>query len=132
MVVAGKREDRAARRTCHVGPGEPVQQYRFTGPLDRPQWVFYWHYTLEPPEQQLSNVQRLYQRLRRRPSSVTIEVFAPEDSPRSSELAQQFVRLVNQALSQQLGSDAVRGSDRLPVTIVDPDQMPLQDDFFVE
>ena len=127
MAVAGKSEDRNARRTCPVeGPGGAVQQYRFTGPLERPQWVFYWHYTLEPPprERQLSRFQHLYQRLRRRPSSVTIEVFAPESSPDTPVLAQQFVRLVDQALHRHLGPTAVRGSERLPVTIVDPDQMP--------
>jgi hypothetical protein len=127
MAVAGKREDRTARRTCPVeGPGDPVQQYRFTGPLGRPQWVFYWHYTLEPPppKRPLNRFQKLYQRLRRRPSSVTIEVFAPENSSNSAELARQFVRLVDQALRQHMGPTAERGSRRLPVTVVDPDQMP--------
>ena len=126
MVAAGKREDRAARQNCPVeGPGDPVEQYRFAGPAGDRQWVFYWHYTLPSPQQgEVGPWQQLYQRLRHRPSSVTVEVFAPDNSATDVELARQFVQLVDAALAKHVGPTAVRGSSRLQVTVVDPDRVP--------
>jgi hypothetical protein len=124
MAVTGKPEDKTARQTCPVdGPGDPVQQYRFGRAGDR-QWVFYWHYTImPPPNESLTAVQRLYQRLRRRPSSVSIEVFAPENSAEDAESAREFVRLVDAAVRDVVGPTAVRSSQRLPVTLVDPEHI---------
>lgn len=119
MAVAGKPEDTAGRRTCVV-PGHPVpvQQYRFGRPGDQ-QLVFYWHYTLPPPDRaEVDSIQRSYQQLRRRPSSVTLEVFAPEFSDEDAEFARQFVSLVDAAIQQHVGPSAIRGSQRLPVTVV--------------
>ncbi len=129
MAVAGKPEDETARQTCPVdGPGGPVQQYRFGRGTDR-QWVFYWHYTLEPPpNENLSNLQHLYQRFRRRPSSVSIEVFAPENAAEDTERARDFVRLVDRAVRDIVGPTALRGSERLPVTLVEPDRVPAMAD----
>jgi hypothetical protein len=126
MVAAGKVEDRAVRQTCPVeGAGDPVEQYRFTGPAGDRQWVFYWHYTLPPPDEgQLHPLQRLYQRLRHRPSSITVEVFAPDNSPADVESARQFVRLVDAALREHVGPTAIRSSSRLNVTVVEPDRLP--------
>lgn len=125
MAVAGKPEDETARQTCPVdGPGDPVQQYRFGRGGDR-QWVFYWHYTLEPPpNEDLTDLQRLYQRFRRRPSSLSIEVFAPENSDQDTEVAREFVRLVDHAVRDIVGPTALRGSERLPVTLVEPERVP--------
>lgn len=120
MQVAGKPEDKSARKTCEVpGHAAPVQQYLFGVPGDR-QWVFYWHYTLQPPDSDSHWIKRTYQRLRQRPASVTIEVFAPCMDDESSTAAQEFVRMVDAALQSQLGDRAVRGSRRLPVTIIAP------------
>ncbi len=126
MTAAGKREDRAARQTCPVeGSGNPPQQYRFEGPTGDRQWVFYWHYTLSLPDQNEAHpLQDLYRRLRRRPSSVTIEVFAPENSSSDLEFAQEFVRLVDSSLRNHVGPDAIRGNQRLRVTVVDPEVLP--------
>jgi len=99
-----------------------VEQYRFQGPAGDSQWVFYWHYTLPPPDNsELHPWQRIYQRLRHRPSSITVEVFAPENSPSDVEFARQFVRLVDAALRAHVGPTAIRGSDRLQVTVVEPE-----------
>lgn len=126
MVVAGKREDSSVRQTCPVGTeGNAVQQYRFAGPLGDRQWVFYWHYTMPPEDSNdLTQVQKLYQRLRRRPSSATVEVFAPEQRPDDAEFAREFVALVDEALQQHVGRTAVRGNRRLPVTVVEPSRVP--------
>jgi EpsI family protein len=120
MAVAGKPEDREARKTLFVaGHPAPVQQYRFGRPGEY-ELVFYWYYTMFPPEQEgISPVQRLYQRLRRRPASLTIEVFAPEQSPEDAEAARRFVRLLDGAIQEHLPPTAVRGSRRIPVTVVD-------------
>lgn len=120
MAVAGKPEDRDVRRTFDCpGHPQPIQQYRFGRAGDR-QWVFYWHYTLPPPPGgEVDAVQRLYQRMRRRPSSITIEVFAPEQSADDVEAAQEFVRLLDAALQEHLGPTARRGSQRTPVTYVE-------------
>jgi hypothetical protein len=126
MKTAGKNEDIPARRICPVdGPGDAVQQYRFVGPLGDSQWVFYWHYTLPSPENpDLTSAQLLYQRLRRRPSSMTVEVFAPEGVEANGELAREFVRLADAELRKVVGPDAIRGSERLAVTLVDPEAVP--------
>jgi hypothetical protein len=126
MVAAGKVEDLAARQVCPVeGKGDPVEQYRFTGPAGDRQWVFYWHYTLPSPEEKkLNALQRLYQRLRHRPSSITVEVFAPDNSLSDVDSARQFVRLVDAALRKHVGPTAIRSSSRLQVTVVEPDRVP--------
>jgi hypothetical protein len=72
----------------------------------------------------MSYAQTLYQRLRRRPSSVTIEVFAPENSSDSAILAQRFVQTIDESLREHVGPRAIRSSYRLPVTVVDPDRVP--------
>jgi hypothetical protein len=119
MAVAGKPEDTSARRTCELsGEGAPVQQYRFGRPGDY-QWVYYWHYTLPSSDNnQLSSIQKFYRRLRQKPSSMTIEVFAPEFSQDDPEFASEFVRLVDEAVQAHVGTGAIRGSERHPVTII--------------
>ncbi len=126
MVVAGKREDASVRQTCPVGDDQDaVQQYRFAGPLGDRQWVFYWHFTMPPHDPPgITDFQKLYQRLRRRPSSLTIEVFAPEKRADDAEYAREFVSLVDRALAEHVGSTAVRGNVRLPVTVVEPSRVP--------
>ncbi len=118
MAVSGKPEDPRARRELPLPGGDaPVQQYRY-GRLGDFQRVFYWYYTLSPPAGSADTVQRLYQRARRRPSSVTIEVFAPETGPGDVESASRFVALLDEAVRDLLPDDAVRGSRRTPVTYV--------------
>lgn len=122
MMVAGKQEDTRVRQTFNVaGHDEPVQQFRF---LDThgSQWVFYWHYTLLPPENEnISGIQRRYQRMHKRPSSLTIEVFAPERLQADGEGAREFVKLLDASLQDIVGGTAVRGSKRIPVWVVDQD-----------
>ena len=120
MAVAGQQEDRGARQTLNVaGHAAPVQQYRF-GRDGAYQWVYYWYYTLLPEQPaQLSSVQRLFRRLHYRPSSLTVEVFAPERNEHEVEAAQSFVRRIDQALQPLLGATAVRGSHRKPVTRIE-------------
>jgi hypothetical protein len=119
MMVAGKPEDTQARRTCPLdGNGGPAQQYRFGRPGDF-QWVLYWHYTLLPPaDSERDALQRLHQRLRHRPSSLTVEIFAPEVGQDDGEGVQEFARLADAALRGHVGPDAIRGSRRSPVTVV--------------
>lgn len=118
MMVAGKPEDRQARQVCEVsGAGAPVQQYRFGRP-GQYEWVYYWYYTMVPPAgPNVSEVQRLYQRLRSRPSSMTIEVFAPEHEDEDAEYSQEFVRLLDVHLREHAGAHALRGSQRSPVVL---------------
>ena len=71
---------------------------------------------------QLSGLQRQYQKVRRKPASVTLEVFAPEYSAEDAEFARQFVGLVDAVVRDHVGPTASRGSRRLPVVYVDPDE----------
>jgi exosortase len=125
MRVAGKPEDLPARRELVVdGGGAPIQRYRFGRPGDY-QWVFYWHYTLPPPEDSgVHPLQRLYQRLRKRPSSLTIEVFAPERSPDDVRYVEEFVRQIDETVRHHVGPAGVRGSRRLPVTVLEGVEPP--------
>jgi Protein of unknown function (DUF3485) len=114
MAVAGKAENTAERRTLEVpGHEQPVQQYRF-GTDSESQWVFYWHYTFNPPvNEELDELQRTYQRMRRRPSSMTLEVFAPGGA--DIEQLHQFVMALDAAVQAHLPVHAERGSRRSPV-----------------
>lgn len=122
MAVAGKPEDASVRQTLEApGHEQPIQQYRF-GSAGDVVWVFYWHYTLvPPPDESLSELQRLYQRLRRRPSSVTLEVFAPATATTDVEAVQQFVVALDAAVQEHVGPEARRDSTRSPVTLTDVD-----------
>jgi hypothetical protein len=117
MAVSGRPEDPTERAAIEVpGHAAPIQQYRFGTPGDR-QWVYYWHYTLWPPKaNKLSDVQLLYQRLHKLPSSVTLEVFAPENSPEDVAYAVEFVKLLDAAIQEHVGPTALRGSRRKQVT----------------
>jgi len=119
LRVAGIAEDPAQRTTLAVdGHAAPVQQYRF-GVVGATQWVFYWYYTL-PSERlaELTDLQRFYQRLHRRPSSTTLEVFAPERDPEDGNYAREFVKLLDAAIQSHVGPNAVRGSQRKPVAVI--------------
>jgi hypothetical protein len=122
MGVAGKMEDVRVRQTVDVpGHEQPVQQYRF-GQDGESVWVYYWHYTLPSPKSdELDAVQRAYQKLHVRPASMTLEVFAPERASTDVAGAQDFVRLVDAAIQDFVGPTAVRGSHRLPVTVINRD-----------
>jgi|GEM_PF-420603 len=122
MAVAGQPEDLKVRQTLDVpGHPAPIQQYRF-GTTGRTQWVFYWHYTL-PGEQTAaeSALQKFYRRVRHKPSSVTLEVFAPATTDEDLEGAHEFVRLLDAAIQKSLGPGAIRGSQRVPVTVIRED-----------
>ena len=118
MAVAGRPEDREGREFVAVdGHSCPVQQFRFGSQADS-QWVYYWHYTLAPPDEEGSSaLRRLHRRLHWRSPSVTIEVFVPGQSPGMRAQAQEFVRLVDAALQKNLPRTAVRGNQRAPVTV---------------
>lgn len=121
MAVAGKPEDATARRAIPIdGHPIPVQQFVFGHEPER-QRVFYWHYTLPSPRDAHSTrLQRLYQRLSRRPASLTIEVFAEEGgSDESPDAVLDFVRELDRAAQAQVGPGAIRGSHRLPITAID-------------
>jgi hypothetical protein len=119
MAVAGKPEDVSGRAEIALpGHPAPVQQYLFGARGDQ-QWVYYWHYTLLPPKgEELSELQRFYQRLHRRPSSMTLEVFAPEMAEGDGDAAREFVALLDAAIQEHLGGTSVRGSRRTPVTVI--------------
>lgn len=120
MAVSGQPEDQSVRQTLEVpGHPQPVQQYRFgrTGKFQR---VFYWYYLLPGAQntQELTSVQKLYQKLRRKSASITLEVFAPERTPQDVEAAEEFVRLLDAAFQTHLPAGAERGNLRLPVKYI--------------
>lgn len=125
MAVAGRPEDVAGRAELPLpGHPAPVQQYRF-GTQGNRQWVYYWHYTLLPEQTTgLSDLQRFYQRLHKRPASLTLEVFAPETSEDDGRQAREFVALLDSAIQSHLGGNPVRGSRRTPVTVIRTEDPP--------
>ena len=119
LAVAGQQEDRSAARSFQpTDDGGPIQQYRFVG-TGTSQWVFYWHYMLPTTQaQQLDALQRVYQRMQNRPSSVTLEVFGPANNSEDETVIREFVALLDAAIRDHVGPDARRGSERLPVVVV--------------
>jgi hypothetical protein len=120
--VAGMSEVRggAGEVACQAERhATPIQQFLY-GRGSESHWIYYWHYTLKPPPQAgTDQFQRLYQRMQRRYSSLTLEVFARNLGPESREGAVEFVALVDEALQTDLPKEAIRGSDRTPVRRVD-------------
>ena len=114
--VYGQQEELAARKDVDVdGHASPIQQMRFYGG-DGGQYVYYWHYTIPSPQVEgMSSLQELYQHLRRRRASVTLQVFAPIVNDQTPGVAIQFVKLADKAMQPLLGENALRGSNRLPV-----------------
>lgn len=120
MAVAGQAENPQGRGALDVPGSEvPIQQFLFGRP-GRQLWVYYWHYTLKPTrEPGTSELQRVYQRLQRRFSSVTLHVSAYDALPQSRELAAEFVTQLDAAFQDDLPENAYRGSDRTPVRRID-------------
>ncbi|HTN77130.1 MAG TPA: EpsI family protein [Pirellulaceae bacterium] len=122
LQVSGMSELARGRGEVQV-PGQtaPIHQYLY-GRAGHHQWIYYWHYTLKSPRQAgITEVQRLYQQMQRRESSVTLEVFAPENAPDAREQAVAFVQLIDTLMQQELPQPAVRGSQRSPVKRIDED-----------
>ncbi len=119
MSVAGQREVTAARQKFNVpGHPEPVLQYQFTG-SGGSQWVYYWYYRLSgKTEGELDVLQRFHLRMHHRPSSATLQVFAPSRTKEAADGARQFVRLVDAAIQSHVGKTAVRGNRRKHVTVI--------------
>ena len=120
--TAGQRELAGDRQLIEVkGHPSPVQQLRFTNG-QQSQYVYYWHYTIPPqPVEGLTTTQRIYQEIRNRRASVTLQVFAPEINAQSKAAAIDFVKLADQAIQPFVGPDAIRGHKRLPVTLIRSD-----------
>jgi exosortase len=113
--VAGLTEDASAFREVPVlDGGPPLRRFGFTG-RGRRGFVYYWHYTLEPAnDQDLTPLQQFHQRLSRRLPSVTVELFTEADDARLDALA----LLVDQEMQRCLPPGARRGSDVLPIRYV--------------
>lgn len=136
MPAHGKYEDVKQRQTLSPPPvagaatargstagrhDEPIQQFRFIRPRGgRGEWVFYWHYTLIPQidRQRFSPLQLHYQLRRWKPSSLTIEVFAPDIAPDDAAGAREFVLEVDLALQAHLPPGAIRGSHRSAIKLI--------------
>jgi hypothetical protein len=112
MFSVGARSAGGFSRNC---PAAPIQQFLYRN-TDRALYMYYWHYTLRPPQQEnIDDLQRLYQRMQRRCSSMTIEVSTYDISPEARERTVAFVEAVDRALQKDLPPLAVRGSNRTPV-----------------
>jgi exosortase len=117
--VAGWLEDRQGRKIEPLGDGEPAQRFCFTrsDATRYASYVFYWHYTFEPPDApEWTWLQRLHAHRLVHPS-LTVQVFTDARTPEQLDQAAQFVRLVDQQLQAYLPPGARRGSDTLPITI---------------
>ena len=121
LAAAGQREDARSRTEISLPGGASAQLFRFTNPAGgRSQWVAYWYYTLTDPAKpsQLSWLQQRYQASRQRPSSLTVEVFAPELTHVTDTAVREFVARVDAALQPHLPPGAQRGSHRVPYLLI--------------
>jgi len=115
--VAGCEQDPKGHDTVTMaGDGGPAQRFCFTKGHNL-RYVFYWHYTFEPPDApEWSWLQRLHARRLAHPS-LTVQVSTDARTPEQLEQAAQFVRLVDRQLQAHLPPGARRGSDTLPIVI---------------
>ena len=121
LRAAGMPEDPRGRNILPApGYPQPIQEYRFGRAGEGESLAgFYWYYTLEPPPaESASSLQRTYQHCQRRPSSLTIEVFTRVVAEQDVQLARDFVLAVDHAVQTSLPAGAVRGSQRLPVFLI--------------
>ncbi len=99
---AGYQEDFSERQELAVPGGEaPVEKFCFTKGPDRGYVsnVYYWHYTLEPPETVgLSLLQRVHEKWSVRRPSLTVQVFTTAQTPEQLSRVAEFVRLVDEKL----------------------------------
>jgi exosortase len=118
--VSGCTEQAGVRQTVPMaGPGSPAQRFCFTRASDAGylSYVYYWHYTLEPPDVPgLSLPQRLHANWVKRPS-LTVQVSTAGRTAEELDQASQFVRLVDERLRSHLPPGARRGSETYPITM---------------
>jgi exosortase len=118
--VAGYLEEPAGRQDVTMeGPGGAAQRFCFTrgDAASYPIYVYYWHYTLPPPDAPgWSWLQGLHARCTVSPS-LTVQVFTDAQTPEELEQAAAFVRLADGQLQAYLPSGARRGSDTLPIVV---------------
>jgi exosortase len=114
----GCQEDQSQRDEIALANGEaPAQKYRFTRGKDQAEAcnVYYWHYTLEPPESLgLSPLQRIHEAWAIRRPSVTVQITTRGQAPAQLERVAEFVRLVDEELQSHLPPGARRGNESLP------------------
>lgn len=131
MRATGMLEDESAR--SHVSLGrrgkekkEPaVQHFRFYRPgQSLGQSVYYWHFTIPPQEWDIEGKrglrwwERAYWAARRKPESITLEVFADETGGGQPADVEAFVAEVDFQMRRRIPLNAIRGMARAPVFVV--------------
>jgi hypothetical protein len=117
--VAGQVEDPAGRDRLVVGAAEepPIERFCYRGDGGRG-YVYYWHYSLDPPPApDASALQVLYQGARTRRPSITVEVFTGGRSPEELDAVAELVQAADRELRAVLPAGAHRDSAALPVRL---------------
>jgi hypothetical protein len=117
--VSGAPEDLAFRREIPLsGEGRSAQRFRFlTGP-GRSMVVYYWHYTPAPnPIPGQTSLQRLHQQIGVTAPSVTVQLSAAGDDPRTIEaIEKRLLPALDQAAHERVLPPGTRtGCDRIPI-----------------
>ncbi len=123
--VAGKTEEVTQHGEVEV-PGEKakLQRFCFTGKTGR-SYVYYWHYTLEPPAgQDLSVLQTLYLKRSQRLPSITVEVFTNALTPADLDQVADFCQQVHREMRARLPATSRLGSDLLNIRLVETGASP--------
>lgn len=131
MRAIGMLEDESARSNIELGQRadqkkEPaVQHFRFYRPgQSLGQSVYYWHFTIPPREWDMDGKnglrwwERAYWAARRKPESITLEVFADETGAGGREDVEAFVADVDFQLRRRIPLNAIRGMARAPVFVI--------------
>jgi exosortase len=117
--VAGYAQVEHGRASIPVeGEAFPIERFCFSR-NGTATYVFYWHYTLEPPAPAAQSLlQRIYQPRPARWPSVTLEVFTTARDAEELDAAGAFVRSVENRVRLHLPVYARMGSDLLPVRLI--------------
>lgn len=101
----------------------PVQRFEYPQRGERRLFVWYWHYTVEPPLREGQTIlQALHQRLSRRPASLTVQVTALIPQEATETLERTLLGELDGYLRRAVLPDhAIMGCDRVQVHWLGPD-----------
>lgn len=123
--VAGVPDLRDRRRVVFLNQSanSPVQRFEYPAGSERRLFVWYWHYTVEPPLRDGQTfLQALHQRLSRRPASLTVQVTVAGSDQTADQVERSLLTEIDGYLRRNLlPGYAVMGCDRIPVRWLGPD-----------
>ncbi|MCS6977206.1 MAG: exosortase/archaeosortase family protein [Gemmatales bacterium] len=123
--VAGMPDLRDRRRVVFLNQSSqrPVQRFEYPAGTERRLYVWYWHYTVEPPLREGQTLlQALHQRLSRRPASLTVQITATGSEQTAEQVERSLLPEIDGFLRKAvLPEYVVMGCDRVQVRWLGPE-----------